>query len=125
MNRKKKTISGKQIKVYNTLKSYLDYKELSLKTYFDKKINEARIVQLYKRALDTKVGKFFLIRAIDWLKKKFPKAVVGAIVFVAATAFNVFQIAEDMADNAVTEGKKQLINLVKKSMRLQKNRKRK
>ena len=94
IEREKKATSGRQIKVYSTLKVYLDYKEVSLKSYFEKKINEPRLVKIYKKVLKTKVGRLVLYKTIKWLQKKFPKALVGGIVGVIATAAGVYQVVE-------------------------------
>ena len=97
--------NGDQIKLYAGLGKYLDYKELTLKTYFDKPINEPRIVQLYRRVMETKAGKL--------VAKKFPKILVGGIISVVATVFGILDIAQSMAEDVVDEGEKAVKKLSK------------
>ena len=74
VERSKKATSGTQIMVYDTLKSYLDHKELSLKTYFDRKIYEPKLVRLYKRFLKTKGERLVVVKLVKWLQKKFSQS---------------------------------------------------
>ena len=110
----KKATSGKQIMVYETLKGYLDYKEVSVKTYFDKKLKENRIVNLYRRLQRTKFYRRGVIKAARWVAKRFPKALAGAVLGVITTAFGIYEAVEDMASDVVSEGTKAINNISKK-----------
>ena len=123
IERTKKAISGNQIMVYETLKQYLDHKEVSLKSYFDKKIYEPKLIRLYKRFLRTKTGKLLRYKVLSWLQKKFPKAMVGAIVGVIATAFGVYNVVEEMAGDALDEAKDVVEKIDKKIKEVVKDQK--
>ena len=110
----KKATSGKQIMVYETLKGYLDYKEVSVKTYFDKKLQENRLVSLYRRLQRTKFYRRGVIKAARWFAKKFPKAMAGAIIGVITTAFGIYEAVEDMAGDVVSQGTKAINNISEK-----------
>ena len=110
----KKATSGKQIMVYETLKGYLDYKEVSLKTYFDKKLQENRIVNLYRRLQRTKFYRRGVIKAARLVAERFPKALAGAVLGVITTAFGIYEAVEDMASDVVSEGAKAINNISKK-----------
>ena len=73
----KKAASGKQIMIYKELKGYMNYKELSLKTYYDKKLKVNKIVELYRRLQRTKFYRRGIIRAARWVAERFPKALAG------------------------------------------------
>ena len=119
----KKATSGKQIMTYETLKGYLDYKELSLKTYFDKKINENRLISMYRRFQRTKAYRYGVIKAARWVAKRFPKAMAGAIIGVLTTAFGIYEAVEDMAGDVVAEGTKAINSISKKVDKVVKDQK--
>ena len=105
IEREKKAISGNQIKAYNDLKVYLDWKKETLKTYFDKPLKDPKIVEQYKKIMKTKAGRFVLRRAIDWMRDKLPGVIVGGVLTMAGMVWGILQIADDMGKNIVSKGK--------------------
>ena len=110
----KKATSGKQIMIYEELKGYINYKELTLKTYYDKKLNVNKIVELYRRLQRTKFYRRGIIRAARWVAERFPKALAGAVLGVITTAFGIYEAVEDMAGDVVAEGTKAINDISKK-----------
>ena len=110
----KKATSGKQIMVYETLKGYLDFKEVSLNSYFDKKIKVNRLTKLYRRLQRTRFYRRGVIKAARWVAERFPKALAGAVLGVITTAFGIYEAVEDMASDVVSEGTKAINNISKK-----------
>ena len=110
----KRATSGKQLEVYETLRKYLDYKKVSLYSYFDKKIEVNKITELYRRLQRTKLYRRGVIRAVRWVAERFPKALAGAVLGVITTAFGIYETVEDMAGDVVKEGTKAINNISKK-----------
>ena len=65
LQREKMAISSNQIKAYNDLKVYLQWKEETLKNYFDKPLKDPKIVEQYKKVMRSKAGRMVLRRAVD------------------------------------------------------------
>lgn len=44
-------------------------------------------MELFKKIMKTKAEKFFLVRAIDWMREKLPGVIVGGILAMAGTVW--------------------------------------
>ena len=107
----KKAFNQDNIQAYTDLDAYLNKKELSLKTYFDKPLVEKPFQKMYNKVMETKAGRFFLKRTIDWIREKLPGFIVGGILTVAGTVWGILQVAQDMGKAVISKRKNAVKNL--------------
>ena len=111
----KNSVSKEAEDAYKALDAYLFQK-----IYFDKPLYENAVRQAYNKVMRTKAGRFFLSKAIDWIREILPGVIVGGVLTMAGTVWGILQIAQDMGKAVISKGKNAVNELSKKLKELAK-----